>query len=901
MLTDEQIEALMDAAGIPNEGREIIRKSRSSEPDRRVASSRIAGNVSGTFPSRKMGRTIQFESHSIERHAIVAKYENDPDCLEYWDQPFLIESLVYEGKNGRKSRSKHTPDFLVIMKNGFFVDEWKPEHKLLDLEKKGGSRFTFDKDGRWRFLAAEEWCAIRGLSYRVRLDKDLNRVLVQNIEYLQDYLHPKAVPPSPEKAESIKGHIRLNPWVSLGSLLRLGVGSADDILYMISRGDLLANIEGQFLHETDNAYVYRSPEDMEIHKTFRSEETSSRVPAVLKRLPLEEGSPILWDGKPWIVANWGEGTVTLTSGSILMPLPRDQFDRLYSGGAIKPVEWPMIGVEDLIPEYLQRPPEAYREALRRMEILDKIARGETLSPDEVKDKRTYKRWRARMRKSKAALGWELAGLLPDISFRGNRGSRVGSSNENLARQAIEAIKTPDRKGVQFAYQSYAIDCEKEGEIPMSEKSFMKRMRQDSRKDFVECREGHKVAYQVGGFVPAFERDPFRHGVHPWDFAHIDHTQVPLFLESSIGLEWKEKPWLTLIIATQCRRVLGFYLTFDPPSYVSCMMALREVIRCFGRLPRTIVVDGGKDFRSTDFEVFLARCESGKKTRPPHQPRFGSMVESALGLTIEQLFNNLDGNSQATRERTMTESTDPRNRIRYTLSELHAVLQHFFYKVYDQSAHSGIGCSPKEAYENGLKIGGARDHIVIPWNQEILYLSSPSVPGGTRKVTYRKGIEVFGIDYYSYELDANGVPDSKVDVKYDPDNAGQVFVYANNRWIRCLSEHHQVFARWTVKEVALASATLRKKEQSKRMSRGERMKNLVRYLQSGECQDELKERREKAVETALSTPELRMPRQHLPVERPMAALPDPKSKANKKTSAPPVKFERIVYGRFKNND
>ena len=191
--------------------------------------------------------------------------------------------------------------------------------------------------------------------------------------------------------------------------------------------------------------------------------------------------------------------------------------------------------------------------------------------------------------------------------------------------------------------------------------------------------------------------------------------------------------------------------------------------------------------------------------------------------------------------------------------------------------------------------------MIPRSEEILYLSSPSVQGGTRKVTYRKGIEVFGIDYYSYELDANGVPDSKVDVKYDPDNAGHVFVYANGRWIRCLSEYHQVFARWTVKEVALASATLRKREQSKRMSRGERMKNLVRYLQSGECLDELKERREKVVENSLSTPELRMPRQQSPAGQQMGVLPDPKSKANKKTSAPPVKFERIVYGRFKNND
>lgn len=900
MLTDEEVEALMETVGVPSEGREIIRKTRSGEPERRVASSRIAGNVSGTYPSRKMGRTIQFESHSVERHAIIAKYENDLDCQEYWDQPFLIESLVYEGKNGRNVRSKYAPDFLVIMQIGIFVDEWKTERNLLTLEEAGGSRFKFEKDTGWRFPAAEEWCSKRGLSYRVRLDKDLNRFLVQNIEYLQDYLDPRAVPPNPEKAERVGLYVRSNPWVSLKTLIKSEIASVDDILYLIAWGDLIVDLENQLIHESENAYLYRSHDDRDLHRHYRSME-SSRIPEVIKSAPIKMGTPILWDGVPWIVTNFGKTAVSFKSDSrTTTSLGHDQFNRLLSTGEIVTAESSSrTGIECLIPEYLQRPPEAFREALRRMEILNKIDEGTSLDPDEIRDIRTYQRWRAKSKESKVSLGWELVGLLPDTSFRGNRGSKVGSKNEIISREAIESIETADRKSLQFAYQSYAIECEKAGEVPMSEKSFLKRVRLKPPEKFIESREGHKVAYQVGGFVPAFERDPFRHGVHPWDFAHIDHTQVPLFLESSIGLEWKEKPWLTLIIATQCRRILGFYLTFDPPSYISCMMALRGVIRRFGRLPKTIVVDGGKDFRSTDFEVFLARCESGKKTRPPHQPRFGSMVESALGLTIEQLFNNLEGNSQATRERTMTSATDPRNRIRYTLSELHAVLQHFFYEVYDQSAHSGIGCSPMEAYENGLKIGGAREHIVIPWSEEILYLSSPSVQGGTRKVTYRKGIEVFGIDYYSYELDANGVPDSKVDVKYDPDNAGHVFVYANGRWIRCLSEHHQVFARWTVKEVALASATLRKKEQSKRMSRGERMKNLVRYLQSGECLDELKERREKAVETALSTPELRMPRQQSLVERPIAALNDPK--ANKKTSGAPIKFERIVYGRFKNND
>ena len=87
MLEDDETEELMEKFGISEEGRTILRKIRSNEPERRVASSRVAGNVSGTFPSRKMGRTIQFESHSVELRAILVKYEYDSDCLEYWDQP----------------------------------------------------------------------------------------------------------------------------------------------------------------------------------------------------------------------------------------------------------------------------------------------------------------------------------------------------------------------------------------------------------------------------------------------------------------------------------------------------------------------------------------------------------------------------------------------------------------------------------------------------------------------------------------------------------------------------------------------------------------------------------------------------------------------------------------------
>jgi transposase InsO family protein len=898
MLENGEIEALLNKLDIPEEGGRIIREIRASGPTRSVASSRIAGNVSGAFPSKKMGWSIQFESHSVEYRGILAEYEYGPDCLEYWDQPYKIEGLVYPGKNQRKVRSNPHPDFLVITPQGIYFDEWKKEQNLLSLRNNGGSRFIQDEDGSWHFPAAEKWAQERGFIYRVRLDTELNHFYVQNVDHIREYLNPKALPPPSDTLLRIEEILQANPWVSLKRLLDSGI-DADHFIYLIAHGKLIADFENQLLHDVENAYVYRSIDDREAHRNCRSEEcaVASVLPGVVR---IEEGTALVWDGKPWVVANLGDTSVYLRSDSnTSTSLENEHFQRLIASGTILTAESQSLQNIDpgsLISEHLQRPPEAFREALRRAEILRKIEEKIPLEANEVRSIRTFRRWRRSAEEARISTGWSLPGLLPDVIFRGNRGSRVGQDHEVLAAKSLEAIETADRKSYQYAYQLYALSCKDKGEIPMSEKSFMKRLKQKPLDEFVESREGHKVAYQVGGFVPAFERDPFRHGVHPWDVCHIDHTQVPLFLQSASGQEWREKPWLTLIISAQSRRILGFYLAFHPPGTISCMMALREVIRRFGRLPKMVVVDGGKDFRSTDFEVFLARCESGRKRRPPHQPRFGTMIEAAFGGTIKQLFHNLEGNSQATRERTMTKETDPRNRVQFTLTDLYILLRKYFYETYDQSPHSGIGCSPKEAFENGLKIGGTREHISIPLTQELLFLSSPTVKGGTRKVIYRKGIEVSGFDYYSFELDGHGIPGSKVDVKYDPDNAGHVFAFVKKRWVECRSEHYQVFQRYTVFEVKIASEALREQERMKQCSRGKRLRNLVRYLESDEFKEQIRIRREKMMETVLSTPEIRLENVDLQKNDPEKAS-SIKTSDEKKMEDKPESFKRVTHGRY----
>src|SRR5437867_12250678 len=110
MLSSDGLLSWFQRLNTPEQTRTTIDHIRSSGPSRRVGGGR--SNVSGRYPSKKMGVTIQFESHRVELAGIY-EMEHDAVVLEYFDQPPPI-TLEYESPNGRPMRVRHTPDFFVI-------------------------------------------------------------------------------------------------------------------------------------------------------------------------------------------------------------------------------------------------------------------------------------------------------------------------------------------------------------------------------------------------------------------------------------------------------------------------------------------------------------------------------------------------------------------------------------------------------------------------------------------------------------------------------------------------------------------------------------------------------------------------------------------------------------------
>src|SRR5450755_2890155 len=110
MLNGQDFAAWGRRIGLSDQAQSVVAHIRSSDPARRVGGGRR--NVTGRYPSKKMGVTIQFESHRVEL-PVIYELEHDADVLEYYDQPPSIK-LDYESANGKRLGVLHTADYFVL-------------------------------------------------------------------------------------------------------------------------------------------------------------------------------------------------------------------------------------------------------------------------------------------------------------------------------------------------------------------------------------------------------------------------------------------------------------------------------------------------------------------------------------------------------------------------------------------------------------------------------------------------------------------------------------------------------------------------------------------------------------------------------------------------------------------
>src|SRR5207302_9967703 len=185
-----------------------------------------------------------------------------------------------------------------------------------------------------------------------------------------------------------------------------------------------------------------------------------------------------------------------------------------------------------------------------------------------------------------------------------------------------------------------------------------------------------------------------------------------------------------------RRLLAVSLMYDEPSYRACYLVLLECVRRWGRLPDTIVVDGGSEFRSLGFETVAAACGMTIRQRPVAAARHGSVVERVFGTSNTQFVHNLVGTTAIARKpRQVTRRHDPARLAIWTLADLDEALRTWAYEVYDTAEHPSLGQSPRAAWLVALERVGARQAggrgVSL---EDFRLLALPSNAKGTATVT-----------------------------------------------------------------------------------------------------------------------------------------------------------------------
>ena len=735
--------------------------------------------------------------------------------------------------------------------------ECKTKEELEQLEVKSPNRYQKTANEHWICPPGQEAASEYGLDYRVWSSSEADWVFHDNIRHLEDYFDDKCPDPEQEEENRIRAIIRKKKAVSLLDLIRDFDVQADTLYRLIATDRLDVDIRKVRLRETEKVMFFSDPIAEE---AYRSLVLADSGIGTVHHTPtthlLKHGSKILWDEIVFAVINIGEKKISIqTEDGDLSSLSRTAFEDLLDRGEVRFIDNPenpsSPSEKNIRLELLETTTEADLEKAieRKKKIQDMESSVRITNGTNDVSERTLRRWREKYRKFNLEFGDGILGLVPGTANRGNRMRRLPENILDLMTKTIDEIyETKKQISIKRAYQQLCLECKENALIVPSYKTFGKAVRMRPKEEQIRKRKGNRAAYSSEKLYWHINMTTPRHGSRPFEVCHIDHTEMDIELVATNTGKSMGRPWLTLMIDAYSRMVVGFYLTFDPPSYHSCMMVLRDCVRRFKRFPQTLMLDNGKEFQSVAFEGLLATYECEKKSRPPAKARFGSVCERFFGKTNTELLYSLAGNTQTMKNvRQVTKSVNPKSLAVWTLPELYRLLEEYFFKIYPATEHPALHDFPKEVFHHGLLLGGERSHRMVLYSEEFRIRTLPSPPHGTGKVNPNTGIQLQYIHYWHDSFRNPEVSGKSVPVKYDPEDASIIYAFVEGRWVQCLSENSGTFQGKSRKEILLASRELSGQNKTTAKNRNITAGKLAYFLENAIDAEETLRQRKKDLE------------------------------------------------------
>lgn len=379
----------------------------------------------------------------------------------------------------------------------------------------------------------------------------------------------------------------------------------------------------------------------------------------------------------------------------------------------------------------------------------------------------------------------LRALLPEFSSRGGRGKhRLAPERESLLDELIrrEYLRRT-RPTLRHAYEVLCAEFLSQKVQPPALRTVRARIRALDLVKTASSREGTKKSRRH-----SVSQGKFPGEMRPLHTIMIDHSPLDLQIVDSVDrTRVIGRPFLTLALDVATRMVFGYYLSLDPPSYLSVAMCILqgvlpkdEVIARYELaqpwpihgLPEFVHTDNGKDFRSKGMERFAAQYEITLEYRPVRTPNYGGNIERVIG-TVNRYTHALPGTTKSSvADRG---DYDAEAAATYTIEECEEFIARRIVEHYNTSVHSELLKSPLTAWNEAMAAGTFSP--TLPSNPAQFRIDL--LPYEERTIQ-KDGVAIFGLHYTDGALQTwrsrsgTDAAQAKYVVKYDPRDLSRVY-------------------------------------------------------------------------------------------------------------------------------
>ncbi len=560
--------------------------------------------------------------------------------------------------------------------------------------------------------------------------------------------------------------------------------TADDVYKAVADGLLTYDLSAEPLANTNRSRVYRDESTLEFSRRLEADDIGNyglqeKVDGIAS---IQPGAIISYEGKDYTVTLVGTEHATLVHENGSTEVSVQTLESHYRNGQIRITDATNTSVVSVGPVRVgSYSPEELARAVERGRALDFAAIDPSATP---MSSRSLRRIRKQVRDAGVNPVARNLALIGNVRGRGNRDRKMPKEVIAVIEEIAKSYNQPSSPNKSKVFKDFVKACQEKGLTPCSTKSFNLEI---ERHKSVRQREGKRSAYQKAPIIWYLKASAPIHGVRPFEYIHIDHTPLDITLVSGDSKKVLKRPWLSLAIDAESRAIVGFYLSFDAPSYRSCMMVLRDIVRRHGRLPCTIVVDNGAEFRSGAFKRVCEIYGVTLRYRPAGHPRHGSVMERVFGTAHTQLIHNLAGNTKQLKNvRTVTKAVSPDRHAEWTLPALHGALDKYFRDIYGTELHPAHGEQPEQHLQARLTETGLRLHRMLKLDRTFLIETCPPVePKGTRKLDPQRGVKVGHLWYWTNAFKSARPGTKEIPVRVDPWDARVCYALINKAWHQCV--------------------------------------------------------------------------------------------------------------------